>query len=356
MLYHRRSHPYQRNATKRNTERSSVANLTAEQTRNEKEPLQTNLVVTPSHQQSRNNGNPLSSHSQSVSKIGKYILLDGNPGSSFTRVIDCQNRAQLACKIVEAKKLGDVMAPYRHLASHENINEIVDVIVGENKAYVFMQRSYGDLHSYVRTKKRLKENEASKLFVQIVRAVSHCHRSGIVLRDLKLRKFVFKNKDRTELKLECLEDACVLEGANDTLEDKHGCPAYVSPELLHCSGGYSGKLADVWSLGVMLYTMLVGRYPFQDIEPTVLFSKIRRGHFVIPDSLSSKAKCLVRSMMRQEPSQRLNAEELLDHPWFKSTFHPVSSFRVDKRTPDQTVPSVNVDESYFLPVKSGPSL
>lgn len=157
---------------------------------------------------------------------------------------------------------------------------------------------------------------------------------------------------RTQLKLECLEDACVLEGTNDTLEDKHGCPAYVSPELLHCAGGYSGKLADIWSLGVMFYTMLVGRYPFQDMEPTVLFSKIRRGHFIIPDSLSSKAKCLIRSMMRQEPLQRLNGEEILEHPWFKSTFNSVTSYRVDKRAPDQTVPSVNIEESYFLPVKN----
>lgn len=161
---------------------------------------------------------------------------------------------------------------------------------------------------------------------------------------------------RTELKLECLEDACVLQGPNDTLKDKHGCPAYVSPELLHCTGGYSGKLADIWSLGVMLYTMLVGCYPFQDVEPTVLFSKIRRGHFIIPDSLSSKAKCLIRSMMRQEPSQRLNAEEILEHPWFKSTFYPTNSQRIDKRTLDQTVPNISVEDSYFLPVKNHVSL
>ena len=102
----------------------------------------------------------------------------------------------------------------------------------------------------------------------------------------------------------------------------------------------------------MLYTMLVGRYPFQDVEPTVMFSKIRRGLFVVPDVLSSKAKCLIKSMMRQDPTQRLSAEELLEHPWFKSTTQPMSSYRFDKRSPDQTVPSVNVDEAYFVPVKT----
>lgn len=60
-----------------------------------------------------------------------------------------------------------------------------------------------------------------------------------------------------ELELESLEDS-VLVGEEDMLEDKHGCPAYVAPEIL-TSSSYSGRAADMWGLGVMLYTMLVGR-------------------------------------------------------------------------------------------------
>lgn len=65
---------------------------------------------------------------------------------------------------------------------------------------------------------------------------------------------------RTELKLETLEDAVLLDDEdNDTLTDKRGCPAYVSPEILRSHARYSGRAADMWSLGVILYTMLVGR-------------------------------------------------------------------------------------------------
>ena len=65
---------------------------------------------------------------------------------------------------------------------------------------------------------------------------------------------------RTEVKLESLEDAVVLEDyADDLLSDKHGCPAYVPPEILRSNTQYSGRAADMWGLGVMLYTMLVGR-------------------------------------------------------------------------------------------------
>ena len=57
-----------------------------------------------------------------------------------------------------------------------------------------------------------------------------------------------------------MEDAVVLEDyADDLLSDKHGCPAYVSPEILRSNTQYSGRAADMWGLGVMLYTMLVGR-------------------------------------------------------------------------------------------------
>lgn len=155
---------------------------------------------------------------------------------------------------------------------------------------------------------------------------------------------------RTEVKLEGLEDACLLTGSNDILEDKHGCPAYVSPEILESNGGYSGKCADIWSLGVMLYTMLVGRYPFHDTDPSVLFMKIRRGHFTIPDTVSSKAKCLIRSMMRREPSERLTAVEILEHPWFSSSFPITNPCRIDQKLADQTVPDLAMDDppSFFL--------
>lgn len=129
---------------------------------------------------------------------------------------------------------------------------------------------------------------------------------------------------RTQLILETLDDAFLLAEDDDTLADKHGCPAYVSPEILTPTGRYSGKAADVWSLGVMLYTMLVGRYPFHDTEPAALFTKIRRGSYVIPDNVSAKAKCLIRALLRMNPNERLTAEEALDHPWFRAEFRPVS--------------------------------
>ncbi|XP_025832976.1 tribbles homolog 2-like, partial [Agrilus planipennis] len=230
-----------------------------------------------------------------------------------------------------------VSAHYR-LDSHPRVSSLHEVLVGSRYLYLVFPEAHGDLHSYVRSRRRLRESEARKLFRQIAEAVQACHRNGIVLRDLKLRKFVFADAQRTELKLESLEDAVVLEEPeSDLLHDKRGCPAYVSPEILKAGAHYSGKAADMWSLGVILYTMLVGRYPFNDSEHASLFAKISRGHFLIPECLSPKARCLIRSLLRREPSERISSEDILFHPWMVREDRDWQS-----RACDQLVPEISL--------------
>lgn len=202
MLYHRRSHPYARNETKRATNETNLAYLTTKSSAGKINESRRSLDTVRSPVNANENTN---STRQNVHKIGQYLIIDANPASAFSRAINCHNRTELTCKIVDAKCLGDVLAPYSRLESHENINDIIDVIVGESKAYIFMANSFGDLHSYVKTKKRLREDEAQKLFRQIVNAVCLCHEAGIVLRDLKLRKFVFRNKDRSVMNWTCVK-------------------------------------------------------------------------------------------------------------------------------------------------------
>lgn len=120
-----------------------------------------------------------------------------------------------------------------------------------------------------------------------------------------------------------LDDCVLLHDDDDSLTDRHGCPAYVGPELLSVGNkSYSGRAADIWSLGVSLYTMLIGRYPFQDTQPAALFAKIRRGTFSLPDWLSPQAKCLISCMLRKSPEERLEASQLLMHPWLSNPGTP----------------------------------
>ena len=122
---------------------------------------------------------------------------------------------------------------------------------------------------------------------------------------------------RTKLSLQHLDDAQVMP-ASGQLADKFCCPAYASPEMLQ-PGSYSGQSADVWSLGVILYTLLVGHYPFSDSSRLHLFSKVSSGYYQVPDHVSELVRSLISSLLAYEPGSRVPAWAILVHPWFKHT-------------------------------------
>lgn len=85
---------------------------------------------------------------------------------------------------------------YGILPAHKNVAGIRDIILGERKAYVFLDKDFGDMHTLVKSCRRLDEERSRGLFRQVALAVAHCHQAGIVLGDLKLRKFVFADEKR----------------------------------------------------------------------------------------------------------------------------------------------------------------
>lgn len=76
------------------------------------------------------------------------------------------------------------------------VNTIHEIIMSPKCFYLIFPVNYGNVHAYLLAKKRLREEEAAHLFRQMVAAVKHCHSNGIILRDLKLGKFVFTDKER----------------------------------------------------------------------------------------------------------------------------------------------------------------
>jgi len=116
----------------------------------------------------------------------------------------------------------EMLAPYFRLGLHDGIVQLQEVIVGATCVYAFFARHYGDLHSHIRASRRLRDTDAAQLFEQIASVVVHCHESGVVLRDLKLRKFVFKDPEKLAssiyIKLPCLS-VCVCACVSVCLAD-----------------------------------------------------------------------------------------------------------------------------------------
>jgi len=100
-------------------------------------------------------------------------------------------------------------------------------------------------------------------------------------------------------------------------KDYCGSVHYAAPEIVQRKP-YDGKKADVWSLGIILFVLLSGLFPFDDAQnrPEVIFDKIVAGDFFTPSYLSSDAAPLIRSMLHKDPNKRPSVSKLLKHPWF----------------------------------------
>ncbi|XP_053724855.1 tribbles homolog 3-like [Synchiropus splendidus] len=281
---------------------------------------------------------PKSDGNQSLGKVGPYVLLERCEGEDTYRAVHALTQQPFTCQVLPLLGYQEKLAAYARVGRHDNICELLDTVTGQDSVYIFLPDHYGDMHAYVRSRKRLGEEETASLFTQMLNAVEHCHHHGVVLRHLKLRRFVFMDRYRTRIALFGLNDCVTLSGdyKNDSLTDRHGCPAYVGPELLTKGNTtYSGRAADIWSLGVSLYTMLIGRYPFQDTQPAALFAKIRSGTFSLPAWISAQAKCLISCMLRKTPAERLEVSELLIHPWLTNRTTTLAN---KEEEDDQVVP------------------
>lgn len=169
-----------------------------------------------------------------------------------------------------------------------------------------------NLQHYVIKEKKLGEKEALIIFYEVVSVVNDLHKRNIVHRDLKLGNMVLNKKTRkVTITNFCLGKHLLNE--NDLLKDQRGSPAYISPDVL--SGKpYLGKPSDMWALGVVLYTMLYGQFPFYDSVPQELFRKIKAAEYSIPSDgrVSEGTVGIVRNLLVLNTKQRMTAQHVID--------------------------------------------
>lgn len=228
---------------------------------------------------------------------------------------------------------------------HPNILAPVCVVSGKEVSGVIMPSVGDDLHTLARMQKGFREAEAKVIFHSIVSAVRHCHKHRIVIRDLRLGKFFFKKGTR-EVFLADLDSAQLVSPTSPFLSDRKGSPAFVSPEVV-VSQSYDGAAADMWALGVVLYILLTGTYPFRDSHPANLFQKIQQGHaaVIFPPSMSEAARDIIRRLLVKEPHLRMTAEELSKDLWFAV----LSKFTSNSTKPASHVPAPCTQSSSVFP-------
>lgn len=250
---------------------------------------------------------------------GENLLYKEYPFDTIRKRFEPYNRLTSFLLSSEKNRQESRRTSTDQLASKYNFHFYRDIVQLEQNAVVIYPSYVSNLHTHITEKQRLTENQSKNLFSQIARAMKICHQVGLIVRDLKLRKIVFPDQRQSHLLLTGLEDAIVLASPNSTddfVSSRFSCPVYACPEIVLNRQMYSGKLADSWSLGVILYTMLFGRYPFCDRTLMGLFMKIGRCRLEIPRSVSFEARSLLRSLIRMKPNERLSVSEILGHVWF----------------------------------------
>lgn len=169
-----------------------------------------------------------------------------------------------------------------------------------------------ELFDYLVRKGRCNDDEARKFFQQIICAVEYCHRHKIVHRDLKPENLLIDSQKNVKIADFGLSN--IMTDGN-FLKTSCGSPNYAAPEVI--SGKlYAGPEVDVWSCGVILYVLLVGRLPFDDDYIPALFKKIAAGNFHIPGYISPGAARLIRAMLQVHPVHRITIGEIREDPWF----------------------------------------
>jgi carbon catabolite-derepressing protein kinase len=170
----------------------------------------------------------------------------------------------------------------------------------------------GELFDYIVTHGRMKEAEARRFFQQIIDAVEYCHRHKIVHRDLKPENLLLD--DELNVKIADFGLSNIMTDGN-FLKTSCGSPNYAAPEVI---GGklYAGPEVDVWSCGVILYVLLVGRLPFDDDHIPSLFTKISKGSYVMPSWMNPGAAGLIKKMLVVNPLTRATIDDIRADPWF----------------------------------------
>lgn len=203
------------------------------------------------------------------------------------------------------------------IVKHENVPRLIDRVYLEGERALVLEYVDGqDLCEYLNQFRGNVDYDLMWVFFrQIAEAVRACHDLDVAHRDVKLENVLVDDRSR---KAHLIDFGFSSVVRPDTLIDDYcGSIMYASPELIN-NTLYEGKPADVWSLGVVLYAMLVGEMPFNTDSRKKLVRLVNTADPDLPNRLPSKAKELIKWMLQKWPSDRPTIEQVCEHPWVKS--------------------------------------
>uniref|UniRef100_A0A673C444 non-specific serine/threonine protein kinase n=1 Tax=Sphaeramia orbicularis TaxID=375764 RepID=A0A673C444_9TELE len=254
--------------------------------------------------------------------IGNYRLLKTIGKGNFAKVKLARHiltGREVAIKIIDKTQLNptSLQKLFREVRimktlNHPNIVQLFEVIETEKTLYLIMEyASGGEVFDYLVAHGRMKEKEARAKFRQIVSAVHYCHQKNIVHRDLKAENLLLDADSNIKIADFGFSNEFT---AGSKLDTFCGSPPYAAPELFQ-GKKYDGPEVDIWSLGVILYTLVSGSLPFDGQNLKELRERVLRGKYRVPFYMSTDCEGILRRFLVLNPAKRCSLEQIMKDKW-----------------------------------------
>ncbi|KAF6306904.1 polo like kinase 4 [Rhinolophus ferrumequinum] len=196
---------------------------------------------------------------------------------------------------------------------HPSILELYNYFEDNNYVYLVLEMCHnGEMNRFLKNRRKpFSENEARQFMHQIITGMLYLHSHGILHRDLTLSNLLLTRN--MNIKIADFGLATQLKMPHEKHYTLCGTPNYISPEIATRSA--HGLESDVWSLGCMFYTLLIGRPPFDTDTVKNTLNKVVLADYEMPTFLSREAKDLIHQLLRRNPADRLSLSSILDHPF-----------------------------------------
>ncbi|XP_078153231.1 CBL-interacting protein kinase 8-like [Carex rostrata] len=283
-----------------------------------------------------------------VRKVGKYEVGRTIGEGTFAKVKFAQNTEtgeSVAMKVLDRAtiikhRMVDQIKreiSIMKLVRHPHVVRLHEVLASRTKIYIILEFiTGGELFDKIMRHGKLSENDSRKYFQQLIDGVDFCHNKGVYHRDLKPENLLLDSQGNLKISdfgLSALPDPGV-----SVLRTTCGTPNYVAPEVISHKG-YNGALADIWSCGVILYVLMAGYLPFDEVDLTTLYDKIGRAEYSFPRWFSNGAKSLIRRILDPNPDTRIRIEDIKADEWFLKNYIPASEVENE---------DVNLDEVFSI--------
>jgi len=260
-------------------------------------------------------------------QIKKYIkgrLLGKGGFAKCYEFINQETDHSSAAKIIPKKSLVKSRAKQKLISEikihkslhHPNIVAFEHYFEDSENVYLLIEICLNQtLNELLKRRKKLTELEVQCYAIQIIKALKYLHNHRVIHRDLKLGNLFIS--DKMEIKVGDFGLATKLEFDGERKRTVCGTPNYIAPEILEGKTGHSYEV-DIWSLGVIMFTLIIGKPPFETNNVKETYKRIKMGNYSFPENavISEPAKDLIQSILVLDPHKRPKLDEILNHDFF----------------------------------------